>query len=65
MYLNLKSFSNLFIFFLIFYMDEFIFENIKIFLYSIYNMCSLTLCFFYFILFDQFNLYLYFYYRLL
>jgi hypothetical protein len=63
MHLNLKSFyySSIILFLSLVWMN-FIFENKKIFSYNIFNMCSFAWFFF---LFDQFNLCLYFYYRLL
>jgi hypothetical protein len=45
---------------------DFIFKNKKIFSDNIFNMCSIARCVSsFFILFDQFNLYLYLYYYLL
>jgi len=67
MHLNLKSFSDLFIIlFLSFIWMKFIFENKKNYFSDIFLICAaLHDVFPPFILFDQFNLYLYFYYCLL
>jgi len=66
MYLNLKNFFDSSIFLLSFVWMDFIFKNKKIFSDNIFNMCSIARCVSsLFILFDQFNLYLYLYYYLL
>ena len=62
----LKGFYDLSIFFFIFCIDEFYFLNKKyLFSYNISNMCSLTYIIFSFLLFNQFNVCVYFYYHLI